>query len=207
MGLLTRLGCVVGSYVVYLLILMSLSSSLILVSLLLLLWLAMVLPFGIKRNSWRLESCLWGMGDKKASVSRSPTGPCLASCWSVKYLWQVVDSSCLPVPGNEGQKMSAGRRILLWGLCKFRAPGPSSCRDGKPTVLKWVHEYDSKWGSSCICPFGSRWSDECQCQKSMWITVYGASWRMVSILRVLPLRWPVYRYPGSIVYSLEPAAE
>ena len=29
-----------------------------------------------QRRSCRLESCLQGMGDKKASVPRSPTGPC-----------------------------------------------------------------------------------------------------------------------------------
>ena len=33
-------------------------------------------PFATQRRSCRLESCLQGMGDKKASVPRSPTGPC-----------------------------------------------------------------------------------------------------------------------------------
>ena len=43
-------------------------------------WLATVqnLPFGTQGRSWRLESCLQEMGDKKASVPRSPTGPCSA---------------------------------------------------------------------------------------------------------------------------------
>ena len=37
------------------------------------------LPFGTQGRSWRLESCLQEMGDKKASMPGSPTGPCSAS--------------------------------------------------------------------------------------------------------------------------------
>ena len=37
------------------------------------------LPFGTQGRSWRLKSCLQEMGDKKASMSGSPTGPCSAS--------------------------------------------------------------------------------------------------------------------------------
>ena len=33
------------------------------------------LPFGTQGRSWRLESCLQEMGDKRASVTGSPTGP------------------------------------------------------------------------------------------------------------------------------------
>ena len=70
------------------LILMSLSGSLILpqmVHWLLFLWLAIVLVCETQRRSWRLESCLQGVGDKKSSVPRSPTGPCVASVIFKKY--------------------------------------------------------------------------------------------------------------------------
>ena len=37
------------------------------------------LSFGTQGRSWKLESCLQEMRDRKASMPRSPTGPCLVS--------------------------------------------------------------------------------------------------------------------------------
>ena len=38
------------------------------------------LPFGTQGRSWRLESCLQELGERKASMPESPTGSCLVSC-------------------------------------------------------------------------------------------------------------------------------
>ena len=88
-GLLTRLGMVLGGT--------SPNFDELLpqmVSWLLLIWLATLLPFGNQRKPWRLESCLQGMGDNKASMPKSPTRLCSASM--ACSMPSVCFSSCLP---------------------------------------------------------------------------------------------------------------
>lgn len=140
MGFLTKLGYMHGPRSKSggpLLILMSL--------LLLLLWLATVLPFGTQRKSWKLEACLQGMGDKKASVSWSPTGTCSASVMqkmsiSVKFLqasiwgyerWKVGE--WWGSGGSDQSKNTPDKRKTWAAICCSNSP---VLREGKRKYRK-----------------------------------------------------------------------
>ena len=79
-GVADKIRVCAGSQVIHLLILMSFSGPFHLASGGFLAAPPLIsncsnLPFGTQGRSWRLESCLQEMGDKKASMPGSPTGP------------------------------------------------------------------------------------------------------------------------------------
>ena len=53
------------------------------------------LPFGTQRRSWKLDSCLQEMGDRKASVPGSPTGPHLISQGGLDSRFDLSINDCL----------------------------------------------------------------------------------------------------------------
>ena len=53
------------------------------------------LPFGTQRRSWKLDSCLQEMGDRKASVPGSPTGPYLISQGGLDSRFDLSINDCL----------------------------------------------------------------------------------------------------------------
>ena len=57
------------------------------------------LPFGTQGRSGKLESCLWEMGDRKASMPWSPTGPCSISVFilGTHRLGLLGSSSQIPI--------------------------------------------------------------------------------------------------------------
>ena len=108
-GVLTRLGCVQG-----LLILRSFSSPFNLASGGFVAAPPLIsncsnLPFGTQGRPWRLESCLQEMGDKKASVSGSPTGTRLVSR-SRCQAWLV------PSEGYEGESVPCWQSLAFLGV-------------------------------------------------------------------------------------------